>query len=98
MPPLATSDEQPEQNFEIQRNDHANLDQGSAAFTPEGGFREKPQVKESSELYGSTASPKSPRHAASHRPSTVAANRNITEKLSRAELSRLLKGSRAPLR
>jgi hypothetical protein len=23
MPPLATSDEQPEQNFEIQRNDHA---------------------------------------------------------------------------
>ena len=81
MPPLATSDEQPQQNFEIQRNDHANLDQGSAAFTPEGGFREKPQVKESSELYGSTASPKSPRHAASHRPSTVAANRNITEKI-----------------
>src|SRR6516162_5273151 len=60
MPPLAISDEQPEQNFEIQRNDHANLDQGSAVFTPEGRFREKPQVKESSELYGSTASPKSP--------------------------------------
>jgi len=98
MPPLATSDEQPEQNFEIQRNDHANLDQGSAAFTPGGRFREKPQVKESSELYRSTASPKSPRHAASHRPSAVAANRNITEKLNRAELSRLLKGSRAPLR
>jgi len=99
MPPLATSDEQPEQNFEIQRNDHANLDQGSAAvFTPEGRFREKPQVMENSELYGSTASPKSPRHATSHRPSAIAANHNITEKLNRAELSRLLNGSRAPLR
>jgi len=98
MLPLATADKQPEQNFEIQRSDHPNLDQGSAASTPEGRFREKPQVKENSELYGSTASRKSPRHAASHRPSTVAANHNITEKLNRAELSRLLKGSRAPFR
>jgi hypothetical protein len=94
MPSLTTSDEQPEH----QRNDHDNLDQGSAAFTPEGRFREKPQVEENPELYGSAASPKSPHHAASHRPSAVAANHNITEKLNRAELSRLLKGTQAPLR
>ena len=97
MLPLATSDEQPKQNFEIQRSDQANLDQGSAAFTPESRFPEKPQVEENSELFGSTASPKFPRHAASHRPSAAAANHNITEKLNRTELSRLLKGSRAPL-
>jgi hypothetical protein len=98
MPPLATSDEQPDQisqNLEIRRNDHGNLDQRSAAFTPE-----QPQVKESAGSYGSTVSPRSPplRHAASHRASAVEADHNITEKLNRAELSRLPEGSLAPLR
>jgi hypothetical protein len=58
MPPLATSDEQPDQisqNLEIRRNDYGNLDQGSAAFTTE-----EPQVKESTGCYGSTVSPRSP--------------------------------------
>ena len=98
MPPLATSDEQPDQisqNLEIRRNDYGNLDQGSAAFTTE-----EPHVKESTGSYGSTVSPRSPplRHAASHRASAVEADHNITGKLNRAELSRLLKGSRASLR
>jgi hypothetical protein len=98
MPPLATSDEQLDQisqNLEIRRNDYGNLDQGSAAFTTE-----EPQVKESTASYGSTVSPRSPplRHAASHRASAVEADHNITGKLNRAELSRLLKGSRASLR
>ena len=98
MTPLATSDEQPDQisqNSEIRRNDYGYLDQGGAAITPE-----EPQVKESTACYGSTVSPRSPplRHAASRRASAVEADHNITEKLNRAELSRLLKGSRASLR
>ena len=82
-------------NFEIQRNDHGNLDQGSAAFAPE-----ESRVKENTGSYDSTVSPGSPplRHAASHRASAVEADHNITGKLNRAELSRLLKGSRASLR
>jgi hypothetical protein len=79
-------------NIEIQRNDHGNLDQGSAAFAPE-----ESRVKENTGSYDSTVSPGSPplRHAASHRASAVEGEHNITEKLNRAELSRLLKGSRA---
>ena len=82
-------------NFEIQRNDHGNLDQGNVAFAPE-----EPQVKESTGSYGSTVSPGAPplRHAASHRASAVEGEHNITEKLNRAELSRLLKGWQASRR
>ena len=61
MPPLATSDEQPDQisqNSEIRRNDYGYLDQGGAAITPE-----EPQVKESTASYGSTVSPGSRRCA-----------------------------------
>jgi len=96
MPPLATSDQQRDQilqNVEIQRNDHANLEQGSATLTTKSRFPEEPQVKESTGFYGSTARPRSPplRHAASHRSSAVEADHNITQKLNRAELGRLLK-------
>ena len=110
MPTLATSDEQRDQmlqDFEIQGNHNANLDEGSVAFTPEIRFPEKTQVKESTGFYGSgAASPGSHpplRHAASRRPGAVQADRdNIAKKLNRAELSGLLKGeralSRAPLR
>jgi hypothetical protein len=109
MPPLATSDEQLDQishNFEIRRNDHGSLDQGSTASTPEGRFLEETQVNESTGSYGSAASPRSHpplRHAASRRPGVVQADRdNIAKKLNRAELSRLMEGkralSRAPLR
>ena len=82
-------------NFEIQRNDHGNLDQGSAAFAPE-----ESRVKENTGSYDSTVSPGSPplRHAASHHASAAEGDHNITEKLNRAELSRLLKGSQASRR
>ena len=82
-------------NFEIQRNDHGNIDQGNAAFAPE-----EPEVMESTGYYGSTVSPGSPplRHAASHHASAAEGDHNITEKLNRAELSRLLKGSQASRR
>ena len=105
MPTLGTSDEQRDQmfqDFEIQRNHHANLDEGSVAFIPP----QETQVKESTGFYGSAASPGSRpplRHAASRRSGAVEADRdNIAKKLNRAELSRLLEGkralSRAPLR
>ena len=91
MPPLATSDGQPDQishNFEIRRNNHDSLDQGRAASTPEGRFLEETQVNESTGSYGSAASPRSHpplRHAASRRPGVVQADRdNIAKKLNRA--------------
>jgi hypothetical protein len=101
MPRVATSDEQPDQasqNFEIQRNHHANLDEGSVAFTPEIRFPET-QVKESTGFYGSVASPGSNSpllHAASRGRRAVKANRDkIADELNHAELSRLLGGGRA---
>jgi hypothetical protein len=79
------------QNFEIQRDDYANLAQGATLATG-SRFPEGPPMKESAMFSGSTARPRSPvlRHAASHRPSAVAADHNATRKLNRAELSRLL--------
>jgi hypothetical protein len=84
VPTLAISDEQRGQMFrafEIQRNGHTNLDQGSAA---ERGF-------------GATSSRGSPplRHATSHRQDAAEADHKVTQKLNRLELSSLLKGSRA---
>ena len=99
MPTLGTSDEQRDQmsqDFGIQRNHHANLDEGSAAFIPP----EETQAKESTGFYGSAAaSPGAhqplPR-AASRRRGAVEADRdNIAKKLNRAELSRLLEAKRA---
>jgi hypothetical protein len=49
MPSVATSNGEPDQksqNFEIQRDHQANLEEGSAAFTLENRFPEN-QVKES---------------------------------------------------
>jgi len=104
MPWVATPDGQPDQtsqNLEIQRNHHANLDEGSVAFTPENRFPEN-QVKESTEFYGSAASlgsnPPS-LHAASRGRRAVKANRDkIADQLNHAELSRLLGGERASRR
>jgi hypothetical protein len=95
MPLLATFDLQPIQilqNFEIQRDDHANLAQDGATLATGSRFPEEPPMKESAMFAGATARPRSPalRHAASHRPSAVAANHKATRKLNRAELSRLL--------
>jgi hypothetical protein len=92
IPLLATFDPQLIQilqNFEIQRDDYGNFEQDGA--TP-SRFPEEPPMKESAMFSGSTASPRSPalRHPASHRPSAVAADHNATQKLNRAELSRLL--------
>ena len=58
MPSVATSNGEPDQksqNFEIQRDHQANLEEGSAAFTLENRFPEN-QVKESMGFYGSAAS------------------------------------------
>jgi hypothetical protein len=100
MPWVATPDGQPDQtsqNFEIQRNHHANLDEGSVAFTPETRFPEN-QVKESTGFYGSSASLGSNLpllHAASRGRRAVKANRDkIADQLNHAELSRLLGGER----
>jgi hypothetical protein len=87
VPTRVISDEQRDQmfrDFEIQRNGHTNLDQGSAA---ERGF-------------GVTSSRGSPplRHATSHRQDAAEVDHKITQKLNRLELGRLLKGSRASLR
>ena len=80
------------QNFEIQRDDYANLAQDGATLATGSRFPEEPPMKESAMFSGSTASPRSPalRHPASHRPSAVAADHKATRKLNRAELSRLL--------
>ena len=82
-------------NFIIQPSDRGNLDHGNAAFT-----REESQVKDRTGSYGPTVRPGSLplRHAASHRASAVEGEHNITKKLNRAELSRLLQDSRASLR
>jgi hypothetical protein len=84
MPTQAISDERRNQmfrDFEIQRDGHTNLDQGSAA----------------ERVFGATSSRGSPplRHATSHRQDAAEADHKITQKLNRLELSRLLKGSRA---
>ena len=104
MPWVATPDGQPDQtsqNLEIQRNHHANLDEGSVAFTPENRFPEN-QVKESTGFYGSSASLGSNLpllHAASRGRRAVKANRDkIADQLNHAELSRLLGGERASRR
>jgi len=95
MPLLATFDPQLIQilqNFEIQRDDYANLAQDGATLATGSRFPEEPPMKESAMFSGATARPRSPalRHAASHRPSAVAADHKATRKLNRAELSRLL--------
>ena len=104
MPWVATPDGHPDQtsrNFEIQRNHHAKLDEGSVAFTPETRFPEN-QVKESTGFYGSSASLGSNLpllHDASRGRRAVKANRDkIADQLNHAELSRLLGGERASRR
>ena len=101
MPWVAIPDgqaDQTSQNFEIQSNHHANLDEGSVAFTPESRFPET-QVKESAGSSGSVASAGSnPRllYAASRGRRAVKANRDkVADQLNHAELSRLLGGGRA---
>ena len=82
--PLAISDEERDQmfrDFKIQRNGHTNLDQGTAA---ERSF---------DATYSRGAPPL--RHATAHRQDAAEAEHNITRKLNRLELSRLLKDLRA---
>jgi hypothetical protein len=104
MPWVATSDGEPDQksqNFEIQRDHQANLEEGSAAFTLENRFPEN-QVKESMGFYGSAASAGSDRpllHATSRGRRAIKANRDeIADRLNHAELSRLLAGGRVSRR
>jgi hypothetical protein len=91
-PLLATSDLQLVQilqNFEIERDDYANFEQDGPTLAH---FPKEPPMKEREMFSGATGSPRPPalHHAASHRPSAVAADHNATRKLNRAELSRLL--------
>jgi hypothetical protein len=84
VPTLAISDEQRNQmfrDFEIQRNGHTNLDQGSAA----------------ERFFGATSNREAAplRLATPHRQDAAKADHNMTQKLNRLELSRLLKASRA---
>jgi hypothetical protein len=104
MPSVATSDGEPDQksqNFEIQRDHQANLEEGSAAFTLENRFPEN-QVKESMGFYGSTARAGSDPpllHATSRGRRAIKANRDeIADRLNHAELSRLLAGGRVSRR
>ncbi len=104
MPPVATSDGEPDQksqNFEIQRDHQANLEEGSAAFTLENRFPEH-QVKESIGFYGSAASAGSDPpllHATSRGRRAIKANRDeIADRLNHAEFSRLLAGGRVSRR
>ena len=104
MPSVATSDGEPDQksqNFEIQRDHQANLEEGSAAFTLENRFPEN-QVKESMGFYGSAASAGSDPpllHATSRGRRAIKANRDeIADRLNHAELSRLLAGGRVSRR
>ena len=104
MPWVATSDGEPDQksqNFEIQRDHQANLEEGSAAFTLENRFPEN-QVKESMGFYGSAASAGSDPpllHATSRGRRAIKANRDeIADRLNRAELGRLLAGGRVSRR
>ena len=101
---VATSDGEPDQksqNFEIQRDHQANLEEGSAAFTLENRFPEN-QVKESMGFYGSAASAGSDPpllHATSRGRRAIKANRDeIADRLNHAELSRLLAGGRVSRR
>jgi len=104
MPSVATSNGEPDQksqNFEIQRDHQANLEEGSAAFTLENRFPEN-QVKESMGFYGSAASAGSDPpllHATSRGRRAIKANRDeIADRLNHAELSRLLAGGRVSRR
>jgi hypothetical protein len=104
MPWVATSDGEPDQksqNFEIQRDHQANLEEGSAAFTLENRFPEN-QVKESMGFYGSAASAGSDPplfNATSRGRRAIKANRDeIADRLNHAELSRLLAGGRVSRR
>ena len=104
MPSVATSDGEPDQksqNFEIQRDHQANLEEGSAAFTLENRFPEN-QVKESMGFYGSAASAGSDPpllHATSRGRRAIKADRDeIADRLNHAELSRLLAGGRVSRR
>ena len=104
MPSVATSNGEPDQksqNFEIQRDHQANLEEGSAAFTLENRFPEN-QGKESMGFYGSAASAGSAPpllHATSRGRRAIKANRDgIADRLNRAELSRLLAGGRVSRR
>jgi hypothetical protein len=104
MPSVATSDGEPDQksqNFEIQRDHQANLEEGSAAFTLENRFPEN-QVKESMGFYGSAASAGSDPpllHATSRGRRASKANRDeIADRLNHAELSRLPAGGRVSRR
>jgi hypothetical protein len=104
MPSVATSDGEPDQksqNFEIQRDHQANLEEGSAAFTLENRFPEN-QVKESMGFYGSAASAGSDPpllHATSRGRRAIKANRDeIADRLNHAELNRLLAGGRVSRR
>jgi hypothetical protein len=92
MPTSAISDEQRVlmfRDFEIRRNRYTNFDQGTAAT-----------------VYGATPSRGSPplRPVTSHHQAAAETDHKVAEKLNRVELSRLLKlsrlvkGSRAPLR
>jgi hypothetical protein len=103
MPWVATSDGEPDQksqNFEIQRDHQANLEEGSAAFTLENRFPEN-QVKEMG-FYGSAASAgfyPPLLHATSRGRRAIKANRDeIADRLNHAELSRLLAGGRVSRR
>ena len=104
MPSVATSNGEPDQksqNFEIQRDHQANLEEGSAAFPLENRFPEN-QVKESMGFYGSAASAGSDPpllHATSRGRRAIKANRDeIADRLNHAELSRLLAGGRVSRR
>ena len=104
MRSVATSNGEPDQksqNFEIQRDHQANLEEGSAAFTLENRFPEN-QVKESMGFYGSAASAGSDPpllHATSRGRRAIKANRDeIADRLNHAELSRLLAGGRVSRR
>jgi hypothetical protein len=98
---VATYDGEPDQksqDFEIQRNHHANLEESSVTFTRESRFPEN-QGKESAGFYGSVAGPRANPpsfHARSRARRAVKADRDkIANHLNHAELSRLLGGGRA---
>ena len=98
MRALAISHEQRDQrfrNFEKQRH-HASVAEGSLAFAPEIDFPKQTQIKESTRFYGSSAGPESKppvRYAAPHGRGAKAGN--VANKLKQAELTRLMRHSRA---
>ena len=90
--------DQKSQNFEIQREHQANLDEASAAFTLDNRFPEN-QVKDSLGFDGSAASAGSDPpllHAAPRGRRAIKSNRDeIADRLNHAELGRLVGGGRA---